>query len=253
MLGDVRGFGVAAVLIAPSETVGRTWSDVRGLVVAHGPRVRWSDQDLRTIQTLKRDGLPVVLARLTSSRIPPALHGLPTLPLWDRRYKVDPDARVPGHRLLIDIFGQSRAPGRTQRRGFVFVSYRSCDIEWTAGTLVPTLVEHGFGFFDYRSTEELNEGRLAIEIARWVHESEVLLVVASPQWPTSPDTISELHAARAIGRPIVVLRRRAWPPWPRAYGRATATVRFDDPVRDGPALATTLLRAAGLPDPTAPS
>ena len=242
VLADARGFGVGAVLI-PQSSPDPEWSHVRGLVVVHGPTVQWSADELDAIHALKSNGVLVALVRLSSRRIPPALHGLSTLGLWDRNYKVSPSTGAPGHRLLVEIFGQGREPEGTQRRGFVFVSYRGCDADWVAGTLVPALAEQEFGFFDYRGTEELDEATLAAELARWVHECAVLLVVASRDWSGSAHTIAELQQARAIDRPVVVVRRRSWPTWPRDQGPATATVRFDDPVRDGSILATTILAA----------
>jgi hypothetical protein len=241
VLGDLRGFGVATLLVPQGRRrVRPRWSHVRGLVVVQSSGVWWTDQELAAMHALHDSGTHVVVAHMSARPLPIPLCGMWQFPLLGDRYEVTPSGG-PGHSILAEMFGGGHPPEGEQRRGYVFVSYRA-RAEYVTTAIVPTLIEQGFGFFDYRGTEELDKHQLRAELRRWVDTCAVLLVVASPRWPKSSHTVAELKHAHRLKRPVVVLRRPSWPPWPS--DDQTVAVEFDDAERDEPGLGAAIRQAS---------
>ena len=247
LLGDARSLGVAGVLLAPSGTASECasmWARVRALVLVHTDSAWWSDAQLADLaeRTAAPGPATVAVARMVGTRYPPSLAGLPVLLLSGRRYKTDQRVSVPGHTFIAEVFGVGPNPTGETRRGYVFVSYRGVDAQWVTHDIVPALAEHGFGLFDYRGTEELDEGNLDRAHDRWLDRCAVVLVVATVDWSTSVHTAYELRRARQLGRPVVALRPTSGPVL-ADVGRVDGTVRFDHADQDGPALAEAIRTA----------
>jgi len=246
LLGDARSLGVSGVLVAPGETpeeCAARRAELRGLLLVHTGSVWWSDAQLAEVAERIAAGGIVAVARMTESKYPPPLAGLPVLLLSGRRYQTDPAFLRPGHTFVAEAFGVGPDPGGEARRGYVFVSYRgkqTDDVAWVANGIVPALAEQGFGLFDYRATEELDERHILAEHDRWLERCAAFLVVATDNWHSSKYTRYELRTARALGRPVIAVRRASAPSTAAPVEPVDGSVLFSTPERDGPILATTI-------------
>lgn len=108
-------------------------------------------------------------------------------------------------------FHQEVEPLEVRNRGFAFLSYAEED--WVfVDELRRFLIEEGFLYWEYSSSDRDVEKLLHLELEDKIRESDVVISVVSPDWKRSVWCSREYFYAKEIGRPVFIAEHRELPP-----------------------------------------
>jgi hypothetical protein len=212
---DLRSEGIDAHPFARENLTGdwlARFPDSTGFVVVYDEG--WINEEIFGPLSKIHPKPPVVFVRSGTRRFPPEFEQFYVVSLFEGQrfpYYQPHRKNRGGWADVVGFLGGGTPPKDKRRRGFAFLSYSSRDRAFIENELVPALEACDIGFFDYRFTERLDEGKLEDELERGIRRCALVIAYTSANWGSSATTRLESLRAQQIGRPIISITSVADP------------------------------------------